>query len=72
LGALLEEDWKPLRTIVIASWDGEEVGPHHFYMRALIFFFYQSTASLVAPNGVKTFPNGYKNMSLPMSTSIPQ
>ena len=27
LGALLREDWKPLRTIVIASWDAEEVGP---------------------------------------------
>jgi N-acetylated-alpha-linked acidic dipeptidase len=27
LGALLKEDWKPLRTIVIASWDAEEVGP---------------------------------------------
>lgn len=26
LGALLKEDWKPLRTIVIASWDAEEVG----------------------------------------------
>ncbi|KAH9977630.1 Zn-dependent exopeptidase [Lactifluus volemus] len=26
LGALLEEGWKPLRTIVIASWDGEEYG----------------------------------------------
>ena len=26
LGALLKEGWKPLRTIVIASWDGEEVG----------------------------------------------
>jgi Zn-dependent M28 family amino/carboxypeptidase len=39
LGALLEEGWKPLRTIVIASWDGEEVGPpYHFYMHALIFF----------------------------------
>ena len=25
-GALLKEDWKPLRTIVIASWDAEEVG----------------------------------------------
>lgn len=27
LGALLKEEWKPLRTIVIASWDAEEVGP---------------------------------------------
>ncbi len=26
LGALLKEGWKPLRTIVIASWDAEEVG----------------------------------------------
>lgn len=25
LGALLKEGWKPLRTIVIASWDAEEV-----------------------------------------------
>jgi N-acetylated-alpha-linked acidic dipeptidase len=42
LGALLEEGWKPLRTIVIASWDGEEVGPlHYLYMHALIFFLSQ-------------------------------
>lgn len=27
LGALLKEGWKPLRTIVIASWDAEEVSP---------------------------------------------
>ncbi|KAI0276320.1 Zn-dependent exopeptidase [Russula aff. rugulosa BPL654] len=26
LGSLLKEDWKPLRTIVIASWDAEEYG----------------------------------------------
>ena len=26
LGALLKEGWKPLRMIVIASWDAEEVG----------------------------------------------
>ena len=25
LGALLKKGWKPLRTIVIASWDAEEV-----------------------------------------------
>lgn len=25
-GTLLRNGWKPLRTIVIASWDGEEVG----------------------------------------------
>jgi N-acetylated-alpha-linked acidic dipeptidase len=27
LGSLLQEGWKPLRTIVIASWDAEEVSP---------------------------------------------
>lgn len=26
LGALLQEGWKPLRTILITSWDAEEVG----------------------------------------------
>jgi hypothetical protein len=26
LGKLLEKGWKPLRTIIIASWDAEEVG----------------------------------------------
>lgn len=26
LGVLLRNGWQPLRTIVIASWDGEEVG----------------------------------------------
>ena len=26
LGALLKRGWKPLRTILIASWDGEEYG----------------------------------------------
>jgi len=25
LGTLLQSGWKPLRTIIIASWDGEEV-----------------------------------------------
>lgn len=30
LGALLKEEWKPLRTIVIASWDAEEVGPQYY------------------------------------------
>lgn len=25
-GALLEQGWKPLRTIVLASWDAEEYG----------------------------------------------
>lgn len=25
LGALLKKGWKPIRTIVIASWDAEEV-----------------------------------------------
>lgn len=25
LGALLKKGWKPLRTIMIASWDAEEV-----------------------------------------------
>jgi N-acetylated-alpha-linked acidic dipeptidase len=24
-GALIRQGWKPLRTIVIANWDGEEV-----------------------------------------------
>jgi hypothetical protein len=39
LGALLKEGWKPLRTIVIASWDGEEVGPPDYsYMHTLTFF----------------------------------
>lgn len=28
LGALLRKGWKPLRTIVIASWDAEEVYLH--------------------------------------------
>lgn len=27
LGSLLKEGWKPLRTIIIASWDAEEVSP---------------------------------------------
>lgn len=26
LGVLIRKGWKPLRTIVIASWDAEEVG----------------------------------------------
>ena len=36
LGHLLREGWRPLRTILIASWDAEEV--NHFYVtRALRF-----------------------------------
>ena len=39
LGALLKEGWKPLRTIVIASWDAEEVGlTCHVHMYSLISF----------------------------------
>ena len=40
MGALLKEGWKPLRTIVIASWDAEEVGSRNFlYSRLLISHF---------------------------------
>ena len=28
-GALLKNGWKPLRNVVFASWDAEEVSPIH-------------------------------------------
>ena len=71
LGALLKEKWKPLRTIVIASWDAEEVGTVLSPKFSDCFFCY-STALLVAPSGAKTLRNGFKNTLLPMSTLTPQ
>ena len=37
-GALVKQGWKPLRTIVIASWDGEEVSPHPALLGPLLTF----------------------------------
>jgi N-acetylated-alpha-linked acidic dipeptidase len=72
-GALLKEGWKPLRTIVIASWDGEEVGKLLTILsQTLLDIVDHSTASLAALSGEKIFPNGFRDTSLPMLTSIPQ
>lgn len=48
LGYLLRNGWKPLRTIVIASWDGEEVSSdqrisHVFYSHSLKYGLVGST-----------------------------
>jgi N-acetylated-alpha-linked acidic dipeptidase len=64
LGALLKKGWKPLRTILIATWDAEEVRNFHVvYLDSLDLIGTNcSTVSLEAPNGAKTLPNGSTSM----------
>lgn len=56
-GALLKSGWKPLRNIVIASWDAEEVGYVPF-TSGIGSDNTCSTVSLVAPNLPRTSQNG--------------
>ena len=68
LGALLRLGWKPLRTIVIASWDAEEVRPTDLKnFKSYSFnnnFHAYSMVSLAAQSGAKTLPTGLRSMSL--------
>ena len=40
LGALVKSGWKPLRTILIASWDAEEVRPHPLHAPKHSFYLF--------------------------------
>jgi hypothetical protein len=67
LGRLLREGWTPLRTIVIASWDAEEVCYAREYFVFWFFFaeFRETTpsmASLAAPSMVRTLPTSSQSM----------
>jgi N-acetylated-alpha-linked acidic dipeptidase len=61
-GHLMKNGWKPLRTIVIASWDAEEVMP--FPSESSTLMIRASTASLEVPNGVKISRIGLIRTSL--------
>lgn len=55
LGVLLKNGWRPLRNIVIASWDAEEVNTTFSWLiNQAIDMILHSTVSSVAPNGAKT------------------
>jgi hypothetical protein len=43
-GELLKKGWKPMRTIVFASWDAEEVGSRSGYDKIHAYIFSVSTA----------------------------
>ena len=53
-GALLRTGWRPLRTILFASWDAEEVSCQAKYDAFVLIYSRISTVLLVALNGVKT------------------
>jgi hypothetical protein len=57
-GLLLKRGWKPLRTIVFASWDAEEVGSF-LSMTSVIYSSSYSMVLLGVQNTVKTSVIGY-------------
>ena len=60
LGALTKRGWKPLRTIIIASWDAEEVSVINIYQQLSLH-----TTSMVlseALSGARISPTGSKLM----------
>ena len=71
LGALYEKGWRPLRTILIASWDGEEVFSFCSVSSdsSTILSAY-STALSGARNGEKISPIGFKSTLLLTLTSV--
>lgn len=58
LGHLLRHGWKPLRTIVIASWDAEEVNTASNICLEFWLINLKSMALLEAQNGAKTLKIG--------------
>lgn len=60
-GALLRTGWKPLRTILFASWDAEEVLPFFFFVGKPHLIHY-SMVLLAAPSGAKILQSGSRNM----------
>ena len=70
LGVLLKKGWTPLRTILIASWDAEEVSLQARYQGFHLLMFLLSTVLSVAQNGAKTSQSGFLSMLLHTSTSV--
>lgn len=62
-GVLLKQGWKPLRTIVFASWDAEEVRHSLRKFRGSHIHVQCSTVLLGVQNTVKTLVIGYPLMS---------
>lgn len=69
-GTLLRNGWKPLRNIVIASWDAEEVIGKLFVPAANSYIAMDSTALSVARNSLRTSLSGYLRMSSHISTWV--
>jgi hypothetical protein len=62
LGALTKRGWKPLRTIVIASWDAEEVSAISLVNSFPFTFLYRSMVLLEALSGARILPSGSRPM----------
>jgi N-acetylated-alpha-linked acidic dipeptidase len=54
-GTMLKSGWKPLRTIVLASWDGEEYGVCALSFKPRQDPMLTPFSSWVLPNGLKNF-----------------
>lgn len=71
LGVLLKSGWRPLRNILIASWDAEEVSkPIMSVNDAYTDSRTVSTDSLAVQNGLKTSQSGSQATSSLTSTSV--
>ena len=68
LGALLKSGWKPLRSILIASWDAEEVCYSTLF--GTLPNGLPSLVLLAAQNGERTFQDLSTNMLLLISISV--
>jgi hypothetical protein len=62
LGALTKRGWKPLRTIVIASWDAEEVSAINLVNSFPFTFLCRSMVLLEALSGARISPSGSRPM----------
>jgi hypothetical protein len=59
-GHLLRNGWKPLRTILLVSWDGEEVYSEPLVTVPIVDVLH-STAFLAPPSGARTFQSSSKS-----------
>ena len=69
-GALLAQGWKPLRTVVFASWDAEEVCGYILTPQRKSLIIGHSMVSSEALNGEKTSRRLLTSMSSHISTSV--
>lgn len=70
LGALVKSGWKPLRTILIASWDAEEVSAFSQITTQHPDPSSRSTVLLAALNGAKTSKSSSTSTLSPTSISV--